>query len=137
MATQGIYVYNPKPEASVLLRRRHRDLFAMSRSSAKPRSAAPTGPKRPTANQLAWLCRGIDQPGGKLPLFDEQGKRINAQTIRSCMERGWAEPWFSNPLKPDWLVCRLTEAGREAMDAARAEDGTQDSPSPDEEPDSN
>jgi hypothetical protein len=25
---------------------------------------------------------------------------------------GWAEPWFSNPLKPDWLVCKLTDTGR-------------------------
>jgi hypothetical protein len=28
------------------------------------------------------------------------------------MDQGWAEPWFANPLKPDWLVCRLTAAGR-------------------------
>jgi hypothetical protein len=31
------------------------------------------------------------------------------------MAAGWAEPWFSNPIKPDWLVCRLTEAGRAAV----------------------
>jgi hypothetical protein len=23
-----------------------------------------------------------------------------------------AAPWFSNPLKPDWLVCKLTHLGR-------------------------
>lgn len=61
------------------------------------------------------MSRGLDQPGGKLPLFDERGQRVNAQTIRSCIERGWAERWFANPLKPDWLVCRLTGAGREAL----------------------
>ena len=67
---------------------------------------------RPTAVQKAYLARGLDQPGGKLPLFDKQGQRYSERTIRSCIEQGWAEPWFDNPVKPDWLVCRLTEAGR-------------------------
>lgn len=74
---------------------------------------------RPSATQLHWLARGIDQPGGKLPLFDEWGQRVNEQTIRSCIEQGWAEPWFANALKPDWLVCKLTETGRTVL-AARA-----------------
>ena len=38
--------------------------------------------------------------------------RISPRTIKTCLERGWAEPWFSNPLKPDWLVCKLTAIGR-------------------------
>ena len=67
---------------------------------------------RPSTAQLHWLARGLDQPGGKLPLFDEWGQRINERTIRSCLDQGWAEPWFTNPLKPDWLVCKLTDAGR-------------------------
>lgn len=67
---------------------------------------------RPTPSQRRWLTRGLDQPGGKLPLFDENGQRISERTIRSCVEKGWAEPWFANPLKPDWLVCKLTETGR-------------------------
>lgn len=62
--------------------------------------------------QRAYLRRGIDQPGGKLPLFDRRGQEISPQTVRACIARGWAEPWFSNPLKPDWLVCKLTDAGR-------------------------
>jgi hypothetical protein len=65
-----------------------------------------------SAAQLEWLARGLDEAGGKLPLFDRSGQRINERTIRSCIDRGWAEPWFANPLKPDWLVCRLTPAGR-------------------------
>lgn len=69
-----------------------------------------------TASQRAWLRRGLEQPGGKLPLFDAQGRRINPRTIRSCIDQGWAEPWFANPLKPDWLVCKLTERGRKALD---------------------
>jgi hypothetical protein len=43
---------------------------------------------------------------------------VNEQTIRSCIAQGWAEPWFANPLKPDWLVCKLTEAGRSVADRA-------------------
>ncbi len=69
---------------------------------------------RPTPVQSAWLQRGLAQPGGKLPLFDDLGQRYNPRTIRSCIDQGWAAPWIGNPLKPDWLVCRLTAAGREA-----------------------
>src|SRR3546814_5152015 len=64
---------------------------------------------RPPATQLAWLSRGLAQAGGKLPLFDRYGQRHDIRTIRSCIEQGWAEPWFKNPIKPDWLVCRLTD----------------------------
>jgi hypothetical protein len=35
--------------------------------------------------------------------------------VRACIAHGWAEPWFGNPLKPDWLVCKLTEKGRRAL----------------------
>ena len=68
-----------------------------------------------TPAQRKYLQRGIDQPGGKLPLFDEQGQRVAAATIQACLEHGWAEPWFANPVKPDWLVCKLTDKGREAL----------------------
>lgn len=70
--------------------------------------------KKPSAAQLRYLALGLGQPGGKLPLFDEGGQQIGERTIRSCIESGWAEPWFANPTKPGWLVCRLTEAGRRA-----------------------
>jgi hypothetical protein len=76
------------------------------------RSARPMRGPRPSAAQRGWLMRGLDQPGGKLPLFDPNGQRVDPRTIRSCLENGWAEPWFNNPLKPDWLVCKLTDAGR-------------------------
>ncbi len=67
---------------------------------------------RPTKAQRAWLRRGLDQPGGKLPLFDRNGRRVSARMVRACLDAGWAEPWFANPLKPDWQVCKLTENGR-------------------------
>lgn len=66
-----------------------------------------------TRQQLLWLQRGLDQAGGKLPLFDDKGRKVSERTVRSCIEHGWAEPWFANPLKPDWLVCKLTDAGRD------------------------
>lgn len=67
---------------------------------------------RPTAVQRRWLRGGLEQPGGKLPLFDDNGQRISDRTVKSCIAHGWAEPWFHNPLKPDWVVCKLTHLGR-------------------------
>jgi len=67
--------------------------------------------------QHQWLVRGLKQPGGKLPLFDEYGQKVSNQTVKSCIKKGWAEPWFANPLKPDWMVCRLTEKGRDILNA--------------------
>lgn len=68
-----------------------------------------------TAAQWKWLSRGLRQPGGKLPLFDRDGQKVSDRTIRSCVRQGYAEPWFENPIKPDWLVCKLTDKGRDAL----------------------
>lgn len=73
-------------------------------------------PGRPSPSQRAWLARGLGQPGGKLPLFDAQGRVISPRTIEACLRKGWAERWLNNPIKPDWLVCRLTEKGRRALE---------------------
>jgi len=73
---------------------------------------SPRKAPKPTSPQRQWLMRGLDQPGGKLPLFDAAGQRVSERTVRSCIEKGWAEPWFANPIKPDWLVCKLTAEGR-------------------------
>ena len=67
---------------------------------------------QPTLPELFYLRRGLGQPGGKLPLFDLDGQAVAAAIVRRCLDRGWAEPWFKNPLKPDWLVCKLTDIGR-------------------------
>jgi hypothetical protein len=75
-------------------------------------SDAPEVKKLPSAAQRAWLKRGLDEPGGKLPLFEADGRQVDPRTIRACIDQGWAEPWYYNPLKPDWLVCKLTELGR-------------------------
>lgn len=74
---------------------------------------------RPTPAQRAYLRRGLAEPGGKLPLFDELGQQINPRVVHACIAHGWAEPWFHNPIKPDWIVCKLTDQGRRAI-AGRA-----------------
>ena len=69
----------------------------------------------PKAAQRGYLVRGLAQPGGKLPLFDEHGQHMHPALVRACITHGWAEPWFGNPMKPDWLICKLTEKGRLAL----------------------
>lgn len=71
----------------------------------------------PSAVQKRWLSKGLDQAGGKLPLFDDVGREVSPRTIRACIAAGWAEPWFSNPIKPDWLVCKLTAKGMKVLSA--------------------
>jgi hypothetical protein len=66
---------------------------------------------RLTQSQRRYLSRGLSQPGGKLPLFDEDGRQVPRQTVEACIAHGWAEAWFANPIKPDWLVCKLTPTG--------------------------
>jgi hypothetical protein len=70
---------------------------------------------RPTEAQRRYLERGLCEPGGKLPLFDREGREVSRKTIEACMAHGWAEPWVANPIRPDWLVCRLTDAGYRAL----------------------
>lgn len=65
--------------------------------------------------QRRYLTRGLAQPGRKLPLFDEEGQHFHPALVRACIAHGWAEPWFGNPLKPDWLICKLTDKGRRAL----------------------
>ncbi len=69
------------------------------------------GEKKPTSAQLEYLRLGRNQAGGKLPLFGRNGQQIKVNTIKSCVANGWAVPWFNNPIKKDWLVCKLTRKG--------------------------
>jgi len=95
-----------------------RDGFAMMAAQSKQANSGwlaetlPAKGSKPTSSQRFWLARGMDQAGGKLPLFDASGQKVSERTVRSCIKNGWAEPWFANPLKPDWIVCKLTQAGR-------------------------
>jgi len=78
---------------------------------AKP-ELEPSGTARPNPAQRKYLARGLTQPGGKLPLFDEFGQHVHPALVKACIAHGWAEPWFDNPLKPEWMICKLTQEGR-------------------------
>ncbi len=84
---------------------------------AKPSAKSNGAGQSPSPIQVRWLARGLNQPGGKLPLFDEHGQKVSERTVRACIKNGWAQPWFANPIKPDWLVCKLTDAGRKAAES--------------------
>ena len=62
--------------------------------------------------EILYLRRGLTQPGASCRCSTSTARTSRADIVRRCLDRGWAEPWFNNPLKPDWLVCKLTEAGR-------------------------
>jgi len=83
---------------------------------ARPANKDAPPRRKPSVTQRRWLARGLEQPGGKLPLFDRNGQKISPRMVRACLDAGWAEPWFDNPLKPDWLVCRLTDEGRRLVE---------------------
>lgn len=87
-------------------------------SAAGASSSAKTKHSQPSPVQKRYLSLGLKQPGGKLPLFDGDGQRVSPRTIRACVEAGWCEPWHKNPIEPRWLVCRLTERGKEVADKA-------------------
>jgi hypothetical protein len=69
----------------------------------------------PTEAQRRYLRRGLGQPGGKLPLFDDSGREIPRRTVETCVDHGWAEALMRNPVRPEFQVCRLTAAGYRAL----------------------
>lgn len=80
----------------------------------------------PTRLELTYLQLGLNQPGRKLPLFDDVGQPFPTELIRACIARGWTQRWFSNPLAPEWLVCRLTDRGAAVAIGAGRSDGATD-----------
>ncbi len=91
-------------------------------SHPDPDGETPAGAPQPTEAQRRYLVRGLSEPGGKLPLFDHDGRQVPRKTVEACLAHGWAEPWFNNPVKPDWMVCKLTAAGYRALGSARPND---------------
>ena len=88
------------------------------RSDRRP-GGQPTGDAaRPSEAQRRYLERGLSEPGGKLPLFDRAGRQVPRNTVAACIAHGWAAPWTTNPIKPDWVVCRLTPTGYRALGVA-------------------
>ena len=47
---------------------------------------------RPTEAQRRYLERALKQVGGKLPLFDRDGREVSKKTVESCVAHGWAAP---------------------------------------------
>jgi hypothetical protein len=94
------------------------DLSQIPRPPARHHEDTIKAAVRPSLPQRRYLERGLQQPGGKLPLFDRDGREIPKKTIEACIVHGWAEPWTRNPIKPDWLVCRLTSAGYRVLGRA-------------------
>lgn len=68
-------------------------------------------PRKPDAAARRYLTKGLVSAGNKLPLFDADGQRTKAETVKRCVERGWAETWFTGQVEPDWPVHRLTAEG--------------------------
>jgi hypothetical protein len=66
---------------------------------------------RPTKAQRRYLARGLGEPGGKLPLFDRDGREVPRKTVEACIAHGWAEPWTKTRSSRLGFVCRLTRAG--------------------------
>jgi hypothetical protein len=91
-----------------------RDRYAES-DTREPSEGSESETGRPNAAQRRYLMRGLSQAGGKLPLFDSDGQHIHPALVRACIAHGWAEPWFGNPLKPDWLICKLSDKGRRVL----------------------
>ena len=92
--------------------------MAEGQSERASGGASPGDGARPTEPQRRYLERGLKEPGGKLPLFDRDGRQVPRKTIEACIAHGWAEPWTANPIKPDWVVCKLTPAGYRALGVA-------------------
>lgn len=88
--------------------------------SDRSTSGSPAAEVRPTEPQRRFLERGLAEPGGKLPLFDRDGRQVPRKTVEACISYGWAEPWTANPIKPDWIVCKLTPRGYRALGGAPA-----------------
>jgi hypothetical protein len=92
-----------------------RNLQPIPHDPSRHHETTNTAAVRPSPPQRRYLERGIEQSGGKLPLFDREGREVPRKTIEACIAHGWAEPWTHNPIKPEWLVCRLTADGYRAL----------------------
>ena len=65
-----------------------------------------------------WLNGGLNRTDGRLAIFDTFGEPVNKAVIKTAIASGYAEPWFSSPMRPQWTVCRLTAKGRAAVSSS-------------------
>ncbi len=62
-----------------------------------------------------WLRGGLNREDGRLAMFDTFGEPVRKIIIKTAIAEGLAEPWFSSPMRPQWMVCRLTSKGRDVL----------------------
>ncbi len=68
-----------------------------------------------SVEERSYLLMGTDSPRGRLPLFDAHGQEVKQAVIKSCISKGYVERWFANPMRPQWVMFRLTDKGRQAI----------------------
>jgi len=68
------------------------------------------------ADMREWLRGGEAREDGRLALFDQFGEPIDKKVVKTAIASGLAEPWFANPMRPQWTVCRLTQKGHDFLD---------------------
>jgi len=62
-----------------------------------------------------WLRGGGAREDGRLALFDQFGEPIDKKIVKTAIASGFAEPWFTNPMRPQWTICRLTRKGQDFL----------------------
>ena len=91
-----------------------RDRLTQTAPNSRARGARSYGLAH-KSSALRFLRNGLRAPGGKLPLFDEEGQRIDRGLVQYCVDSGFAETWFVNDLRPDLPVYRITTKGCAAL----------------------
>ena len=72
-------------------------------------------PEELSRDLLNYLKTGFERVDGRLPLFDENGDWISAETIEACQKGGWAEPVFEKTILKNLKILRLTKKGRKII----------------------
>ena len=67
------------------------------------------------ADMRGWLQGGEAREDGRLALFDQFGEPIDRKVVKTAIASGFAEPWFASPMRPQWIVCRLTSKGQDFL----------------------
>jgi len=66
---------------------------------------------KPSEAQRVWLSKGLQQPGGKLPLFDEWGQKVSSRTVRFWVQVD--TQWIGASIGKETLHYRYRPDGRD------------------------